>query len=73
MSVFAVAPHAGAWIEIGLQTPRAAPLQVAPHAGAWIEMAHVLGCSIEELVAPHAGAWIEIAWADRHISVLRKI
>ena len=35
----AVAPHAGAWIEIN-SSKRSETLQtVAPHAGAWIEIA----------------------------------
>ena len=33
-----VAPHAGAWIEIYLQSPAPALVSVAPHAGAWIEI-----------------------------------
>ena len=34
----AVAPFAGAWIEINIFTQKAVPLLVAPFAGAWIEM-----------------------------------
>jgi len=33
-----VAPHAGAWIEIGCGWRRAVRSFVAPHAGAWIEI-----------------------------------
>ena len=36
--VFAVAPHAGAWIEIVLGAERQGGKHVAPHAGAWIEI-----------------------------------
>lgn len=36
--VFAVAPHAGAWIEIPLRIDIRFSFEVAPHAGAWIEM-----------------------------------
>ena len=36
--VFAVAPHAGAWIEILIFATVYRVLQVAPHAGAWIEI-----------------------------------
>lgn len=31
--VFAVAPHAGAWIEMMIMSPIAPPKRVAPHAG----------------------------------------
>ena len=41
--VFAVAPHAGAWIEIWKSSPSDATPHVAPHAGAWIEMAYKQG------------------------------
>ena len=34
---FAVAPHAGAWIETSILVSFPAEHQVAPHAGAWIE------------------------------------
>ena len=36
--VFAVAPHAGAWIEILMSLDAMTNIFVAPHAGAWIEM-----------------------------------
>ena len=36
--VFAVAPHAGAWIEILLVASMVTKIFVAPHAGAWIEI-----------------------------------
>ena len=34
----AVAPHAGAWIEMLVKPTFDAIANVAPHAGAWIEM-----------------------------------
>ena len=34
---YAVAPHAGAWIETPLVDIEIRPAAVAPHAGAWIE------------------------------------
>ena len=36
--MFAVAPHAGAWIEILIITQMIMAQIVAPHAGAWIEI-----------------------------------
>ena len=58
--VAAVAPHAGAWIEmrkiISLRTISC----VAPHAGAWIEIFACGEYGDKNLVAPHAGAWIEM-------------
>ena len=36
--VFAVAPHAGAWIEMYLYAILSIASSVAPHAGAWIEI-----------------------------------
>ena len=36
--VFAVAPHAGAWIEMLIVSSLNSLRLVAPHAGAWIEM-----------------------------------
>ena len=38
MSINAVAPLAGAWIEIDVDLQDEAKLAVAPLAGAWIEM-----------------------------------
>ena len=59
-SADAVAPHAGAWIEMVLFPRILAYSVVAPHAGAWIEMAIKRGTLNTVIVAPHAGAWIEI-------------
>ena len=58
--VFAVAPHAGAWIEILTIVSCFDKLLVAPHAGAWIEIYWPVLAHLGEQVAPHAGAWIEI-------------
>ena len=33
-----VAPHVGAWIEIGKVTKGGKAAKVAPHVGAWIEI-----------------------------------
>ena len=56
----AVAPHAGAWIEITAPIAVNLSSAVAPHAGAWIEIARENSRRKQCLVAPHAGAWIEI-------------
>ena len=60
-SALAVAPFAGAWIEIERYF-RSIPFEiVAPFAGAWIEINENLVTGYEVSVAPFAGAWIEIA------------
>ena len=56
----AVAPHAGAWIEIDFTQPGRKSRSVAPHAGAWIEICQVSTFRLRNVVAPPAGAWIEI-------------
>ena len=38
-SIIIVAPHVGAWIEIGGFVTIAVRKRVAPHVGAWIEIA----------------------------------
>ena len=61
MQPCAVAPFAGAWIEIflsGFCFSNAST--VAPFAGAWIEIAIPVRSDIVFRVAPFAGAWIEI-------------
>ena len=40
--LYAVAPYAGAWIEIDLARQELNRLNVAPYAGAWIEMSAVI-------------------------------
>ena len=56
----AVAPYAGAWIEI-LEWPWLSAEQwVAPYAGAWIEIDFDGNAATQKSVAPYAGAWIEI-------------
>ena len=61
----AVAPHAGAWIEIGVSLSNAAALAVAPHAGAWIE---IYGKALQKLnCLCRAGAWIEIISARMNL------
>ena len=56
----AVAPLAGAWIEIQLACPVAVICKVAPLAGAWIEIVILFSLRFLRGVAPLAGAWIEI-------------
>ena len=56
----AVAPHAGAWIEMISTGLYSLIWAVAPHAGAWIEMNRRRFRRYIAIVAPHAGAWIEI-------------
>ena len=56
---FAVAPHAGAWIETPTVSRSDHIFVVAPHAGAWIETLLITSLLLPPLVAPHAGAWIE--------------
>ena len=60
MCVFAVAPFAGAWIEIKYHLRYTNVLYVAPFAGAWIEILDTCKGIVEANVAPFAGAWIEI-------------
>ncbi len=60
LAVFAVAPLAGAWIEILAKMTISSENIVAPLAGAWIEI-HCIKIGVQEKgVAPLAGAWIEI-------------
>ena len=60
MYIFAVAPFAGAWIEIDEFIEMAIELGVAPFAGAWIEIYNSYFQILRLSVAPFAGAWIEI-------------
>ena len=57
---FAVAPLAGAWIEISIHGIDHAVNKVAPLAGAWIEIVSYSKSHHTPRVAPLAGAWIEI-------------
>ena len=57
---FAVAPLAGAWIEIRWTRNQRQTLRVAPLAGAWIEIDRRSCHRSRPFVAPLAGAWIEI-------------
>ena len=57
---FAVAPLAGAWVEIAKSLMVIVQEAVAPLAGAWVEIGKKdiqRGCG---RVAPLAGAWVEI-------------
>ena len=58
----AVAPFAGAWIEMVKETFKEDFETVAPFAGAWIEMVKETFKEDFETVAPFAGAWIEICY-----------
>ena len=58
--LFAVAPFAGAWIEILEDIFSVWSHIVAPFAGAWIEIPTFVKYILELYVAPFAGAWIEI-------------
>ena len=66
MSINAVAPLAGAWIEIKGYLHVLRPSIVAPLAGAWIEIGLAEDYLFMNDVAPLAGAWIEITegWDD---------
>ena len=59
MCNFAVAPLAGAWIEIRGAVGRAERSGVAPLAGAWIEIMAERLLAGRKTVAPLAGAWID--------------
>lgn len=56
----AVAPFAGAWIEISWNTHDLGNGGVAPSAGAWIEIRLTVRFTTTGNVAPSAGAWIGI-------------
>lgn len=58
--VFAVAPHAGAWIEIRNVGKSVSGESVASHAGAWIEILSRRKNSTTTTSLPMRGAWIEI-------------
>ena len=60
MLINAVAPFAGAWIEIENVIQNHFVHIVAPFAGAWIEIAWTYEDFGTLTVAPFAGAWIEI-------------
>ena len=60
LSIFAVAPLAGAWIEISRNSFRISTILVAPLAGAWIEIIPLTSTGFVRRVAPLAGAWIEM-------------
>ena len=62
MSINAVAPLAGAWIEMIEAIKDHGYDNVAPLAGAWIEIFFLLSLHKQFLVAPLAGAWIEMCW-----------
>ena len=57
---FAVAPLAGAWVEIILVLEKIQDKYVAPLAGAWVEITSYSFTLVSGAVAPLAGAWVEI-------------
>ena len=59
---FAVAPLAGAWVEISLKLAITSTSIVAPLAGAWVEIVDMDAKSVIISVAPLAGAWVEIVF-----------
>ena len=61
----AVAPYAGAWIEMPGAVGKGNACGVAPYAGAWIEITAILSEPVSDRVAPYAGAWIEMHSANR--------
>ena len=71
MLINAVAPFAGAWIEMHKITNDQWINYVAPFAGAWIEIWIVSMQKPVKSVAPFAGAWIEIMEYDpRYVDVM---
>ena len=59
MSKFAVAPRAGAWIEINLSRPRTNRISSLPVRERGLKSVYFSQLS-QHSVAPRAGAWIEI-------------
>ncbi len=60
LTIFRVAPLAGAWIEMCVILRQGCASIVAPLAGAWIEIIFFHKFTFRVHVAPLAGAWIEI-------------
>ena len=56
MSINAVAPLAGAWIEIGTLLNYEAASRVAPLAGAWIEITYFVYFRIETICRSPRGS-----------------
>lgn len=48
--IFAVAPHAGAWIEIGKKHTGTHYDSVAPHAGAWIAISAAMFPTVSRML-----------------------
>lgn len=48
--IFAVAPHAGAWIEIVLPSAVMPEMVVAPHAGAWIAISAAMFPTVSRML-----------------------
>lgn len=48
--IFAVAPHAGAWIEIAEEGVPGSFVDVAPHAGAWIAISAAMFPTVSRML-----------------------
>ena len=59
LSVFAVTPRAGVWIETISKATLGAYRMVTPRAGVWIETARGVTMLCAGRVTPRAGVWIE--------------
>ena len=72
MLINAVAPFAGAWIEIPLNFPRGRGCRVAPFAGAWIEiqMHYLNKHNIPSLPSRERGLKLQ---QDRHVGQLVQV
>ena len=60
MGCFAVAPYAGAWIEIDECFKMATTDASLPTRERGLKLSYFPTCGIWDAVAPYAGAWIEI-------------
>ena len=67
LDIFAVAPRAGAGIEIKDKSAFTRTASVAPRAGAGIEITLALSSKSQDSVAPRAGAGIEIKTHGEHL------
>ena len=61
----AVAPHAGAWIEIFMSKLKPSVSHVAPHAGAWIEIAKHKSGSGNMLSLPMRERGLKLLWLQK--------
>ena len=61
LSIFAVTPYAGVWIETAPKRDKFLSIPVTPYAGVWIETLPALHIFQIKRVTPYAGVWIETA------------